>query len=131
MHAQAALAVHHGVAELTQVGEECVEARGGDLLRARFLSGVDHRPDLLDATAGESRDAQVLGPGSHDAQTAVDGLHAGLALTVVVEQIPLVEQHNDGASALDGKTHDFLVLLGNAHGGVDDEQRHVGAVDGA
>lgn len=46
---------------------------------------------------------QVLGPGSHDAQTAVDGLHAGLALTVVVEQVPLVEQHHDGAAALDGK----------------------------
>ena len=29
------------------------------------------------------------------------------------------------------KTHDLLVLLGDAHGGVDDEQRHVGAVDGA
>lgn len=54
----------------------------------------------------------------------------GLALTVVVEQIPLVEQHHDGAAALDGQAHDLLVLLGDAYGGVDDEQRHVGAVDG-
>ena len=131
MHAQAALAVHHGVTELAQVGEERVEARGADLLRARFFGGVYHCPNLLDAAAGQGRDAQVLGPGSHDAQTAVDGLHAGLALTVVVEQIPLVEQHNDGAAALDGKTHDLLVLLGDAHGGIDDEQRHVSAVDGA
>ena len=100
-------------------------------MRTRLLGCVDHRPDLLDAAASEGRDAQVLGPGSHDAQTAVDGLHAGLALAVVVEQVPLVEQHNDGTAALDGKTHDLLVLFGNAHGGVDDEQRHVGAVDGA
>ena len=130
MHAQAALAVHHGVAELAQVGEERVKARGGDLLRTRLLGGIDHGPDLLDAAASEGRDAQVLGPGSHDAQTAVDGLHAGLALAVIVEQIPLVEQHHDGTAALDGKTHDLLVLLGDAHGGIDDEQRHVGAVDG-
>ena len=116
--------------ELAQVGEERVEARGADLLRARLLGGVYHCPDLLDAAAGQGRDAQVLGPGSHNAQTAVDGLHAGLALTVVVEQIPLVEQHHDGAAALDGKTHDLLVLLSDAHGGIDDEQRHVGAVDG-
>ena len=131
VHTQAALAVHHGMAKLAQVGKERVEARGADLLRACLFGGVDHRPDLLDAAASEGRDAQVLGPGSHDAQTAVDGLHAGLALTVVVEQVPLVEQHNDGTAALDGKTHDLLVLFGNAHGGVDDEQRHVGAVDGA
>ena len=131
VHAQAALAVHHGVAKLAQVGEERVEARGGDLLRARFLGGVDHGPDLLDAAAGEGRDAQVLGPGSHDAQSALDGLHAGLALAVVVEQVPLVEQHHDGAAALDGESHDLLVLLGNTHGGVDDEQCHVSSVDGA
>ena len=131
VHAQAALAVYHGVAKLAQVGEEGVEARGGDLLRARLLGGVDHRPDLLDAAAGEGRDAQVLGPGGHDAQTAVDGFHAGLALAVVVEQIPLIEQHDDGAAALNGQAHDLLVLFGNAHGGVDDEQCHVGAIDGA
>ena len=131
VHAQAALAVHHGMTKLAQVGEERVEARGADLLRARLLGGVDHAPDLLDAAASQGRDAQVLGPGSHDAQTAVDGLHAGLALAVVVEQVPLVEQYHDGAAALDGEAHDLLILLGDAHGGVDDEQRHVGAVDGA
>ena len=117
--------------ELAQVGEERVEARGADLLRARLFGGVYHCPDLLDAAAGQGRNAQVLGPGSHNAQTAVDGLHAGLALAIVVEQVPLVEQHHDGAAALDGQAHDLLVLLGNAHGGVDDEQRHVGTVDGA
>ena len=53
------------------------------------------------------------------------------SLAVIVEQVPLVEQHHDGAAALDGQAHDLLVLLGDAHGGVDDEQRHVGAVDGA
>ena len=47
VHAQAALAVHHGMAELAQVGEERVEARGGDLLRARLLGGVSKAFGIL------------------------------------------------------------------------------------
>ncbi len=43
----------------------------------------------------------------------------------------LLSSTTNGAAALDGQAHDFLILLGDTHGGVDDEQRHVGAVDGA
>ncbi len=38
---------------------------------------------------------------------------------------------DEGAAALDGKARDLLVLLGDALGGVDHEQAHVGLVDGA
>lgn len=63
-------------------------------------------------------------------ETTIDRLHDGLALIVVLEQIPLVQKHHEGAPAFDGKISDLLVLLGDARGGVDDEQRDVGAIDG-
>ena len=84
----------------------------------------------MHAAPGHGGDAQVLGPRGHG-EAAVDRLHDGIALVVVLEQVPLVEQDDERAAAFDGEVRDLLVLLGNARGRVDHEQGHIGAIDRA
>lgn len=62
---------------------------------------------------------------------AIDRLHNGLALVVVLEEVPLVEEYHQGTAALDREISNLLVLLRHARGGVDDEQRDVRAIDSA
>ena len=95
---------------------------GGDL--------VDEWPHLVERAARERRDAHVRGPRG-EGEPARDRLHDVLALLVGRDEVPLVEQDDEAAAALDGKAGDLLVLLGDADGGVDHEQAHVGLVDGA
>ena len=52
------------------------------------------------------------------------------AIVGIVEQLPLVEQHDDRAAGGVDTLGQALVLGGHALGGVDDEQRDVRLVDG-
>ena len=130
VHLETALAIGDGVAELTHIGKELVQLRSGDMARATLGRGIDHIPDLVDAAAGHGGNAQILGPGRHG-QAAIDRLHDGLALVVVLEEVPLVEEYHQGTAALDREISNLLVLLRHARGGVDDEQRDVRAIDSA
>ena len=56
--------------------------------------------------------------------------HDGIAL-LAAEQIDLVQPDDDGPPALDAKPQQASVLLGDAFGGVTDEDHGFGATDGA
>ena len=128
VHAQAALAVDNGVAELTHIGQELIELRSRDACRTILCGRIDKSPDLFDRATSEGRDSQVICPFCHTHAT-FDRLHHLFARMVVGQKIPFVEQDNDGAAALDGEIGDLLVLLGHTGGRVDNEQGDIGTVD--
>ena len=82
----------------------------------------------LHALAGEGADLQHGGVGQEGEPVGhVDG---GGGPPLGVEQLPLVEHDDDRAAGGVDALGQALVLMGDALGGVDDEQRGVGPVDG-
>ena len=74
---------------------------------------VNDGPDLVERATGEGRHANDGGPGG-ERHAARHAHHDVLALLVGADEVPLVEQDDQGAAALDGKAGDLLVLLGDA-----------------
>ncbi len=96
----------------------------------RRAHAVHDGPDLVERAARECGDADDGRPGGKRHATR-NAHHDVLALLVGAHEVPLVEQDDERAAALDRKACDLLVLFGDALGGVHDEQAHVRLVDGA
>ena len=93
------------------------------------LDGLgQRRQQSLHARAGEGADLEHRRCRRGSQPLAHLVVDVGLALPVL-EQLPLVEEHDHRAAGHVDALGQALVLVGDAFGGVDDEQRGVGAVD--
>ena len=124
------LDAHHG---LTQ---HVVEGARGDTEVGLLVDRLDQIVQAVDALArlgGDEGDGGVGHVGQGLADAVGEGLDGGI---VLLDGIPLVH-HDDGSLArLVSNARDLLVLLGDAHRGIDHDEadvsplhRHVGAED--
>ena len=89
---------------------------------------LQHRAQLVDALAGECGDPQHRGV-AHEVQLALELARDIGALLGVVEQLPLVQHHDDRAAGGVHPLRQALVLRRDALRGVDHQQRDVRVVD--
>ena len=115
---------------LANLAQPDVELVGGDVLAEVLVGDVDGLPDAMDGFARE-RTGGHNGGIAHE-RHAVGDLLANLGLGVgTLHQVPLVQHDDHGALAVGGEARHALVLVGQADGAVDDQDGHVGTVDGA
>ncbi len=113
---------------LLGVGEDAVDVPGRNtavILGDRLLEDGRSRCTPLPVSAEIfSTGASPMKASRRDSSARSDG-----AIVRVGQQLPLVEHHDDGASAGVDAFGEALVLTGDALGGVDHEEGDVGVVD--
>jgi hypothetical protein len=108
--------------------DHLVELGGGypPVVRVERLS--QRGDDLVDGQAGAGADLQDRGIAEEPQTIRHLGSHVGAALGI--EQVPFVEDDDDGGSRDIEPFRQTLILMGNALGDVDHQQRRVRLVDG-
>ena len=113
---------------LHEAAEEAVERAGGDPGLPAFDRLVECGHEPVDVPAGLRRQVDPRRP-LHLHQLALD-LAVEVVAPLLVDQVPLVERDHQGSSGLPDGLDDPLVLLGDRRRTVDDQDGHLGPLDG-
>lgn len=112
-----------------QLAQESVEPARGHTCGPALQGGVEGAHKPVGVPAGPGGQVDVGGPG--DVGQVVLDLPQEHLLTLLVHQIPLVVDQDQGAAGIDDLLDDAHVLLADRLGGVEEDDGDLGLVDGA
>ena len=112
-----------------QLAQEAVEPARGHACGPALQGGVEGAHQPVGVPAGPGRQVDVGGPG--DVGQVVLDLPQEHLLALLVHQVPLVVDQDQGTAGIDGLLDDAHVLLADRLGGVQQDDGDLGLVDGA
>ena len=117
--------VEHGLAQ------EGVELAGGHALVAVVPDLAGELDEATDALAGEGGDKDNRRVADELKGLAHALLEVVVSLVILLDRIPLIDQQGHALLLLQDHAGDMCILGGDAIGGIDQQQGHIAALDGA